>query len=274
MAKKAVSHVNKYTLAKESMPREKLMLDPSGRTLSDAELLAIVLNTGVAGHSVFELAMRLLAVFPSQAEFVDADWKAMSERLAEWNESHREHAIRGVGDGKLLRIAAAFLFVKRARERRRAERVLGADFSDKAAFDANVREIFREICASDPEKEHFYTLPLDAKLHPICAPVEISQGSVTRTPVHPRDVFCEAVRYRACAVIVAHNHPDGDPTPSPQDIEITQMLCETGRILRIKLLDHLVLGVLDSAGGKGFVSIRSERPDLFNRLDQTTNNHP
>ena len=80
--------VNKYTLAKEAMPREKLMLDPSGRTLSDAELLAIVLNTGVAGHSVFELAMRLLAVFPSQSEFVDADWRAMSERLAEWNETH------------------------------------------------------------------------------------------------------------------------------------------------------------------------------------------
>lgn len=263
MPKKQVEHVNKYTLAKESMPREKLMLDPSGGTLSDAELLAIVLNTGVAGHSVFELAMRLLAVFPSQAEFVDADWKAMSERLAEWNESHPEHAIRGVGDGKLLRIAAAFLFVKRARERRNADRILGADFSDKAAFGANVREIFHEICASDPEKEHFYTLPLDAKLHPICAPVEISQGSVTRTPVHPRDVFCEAVRYRACAVIVAHNHPDGDPEPSAQDLEITRMLHETGKVVRIKLLDHIVLGAPGSGGGNGYVSIHAARPDLF-----------
>ena len=248
-----------YSLPEELRPREKLIRDPKGDSLSDAELLAIVLNTGTEGCPVFELALRLLAAFPSLSEFVDADWLAMKTRIVEWNARNPGQAIKGVADGKLLRIAAAFQFVGRARARVSADDFRKADLSSSEG----VARAFRRILQRSPEKEHFYVLPLDAKRHPLCAPIDVSQGSVTKTPVHPRDVFCEAVRYRACAVLAAHNHPDGDPSPSAEDVEITRRLVETSRILGIRLLDHLVLGAPGSAGGKGYVSVRSENPDLF-----------
>lgn len=246
---------NPYDVPVDQRPREKLRRDPSGETLSDAELLAIVLNTGIEGCPVYELAIRLLCVFPSIDEFVDSDWKAMQTRIDEWNERNPNSPIRGVGDGKLLRVSAAFLFAKRAKAR------LSADEFRKTAYNpedpGNFVTLFRRIMASAPEKEHFYVVPVDAKLHPICAPIDVSQGTITKTPVHPREVYCEATRYRARAVVVAHNHPDGDPEPSGEDIEITKRLVEAGRVLGIKLLDHLVLGSPASAGGKGYVSIRS-----------------
>ena len=179
----------------------------------------------------------------------------MQTRIDEWNERNPNSPIRGVGDGKLLRVSAAFLFAKRAKAR------LSADEFRKTAYNpedpGNFVTLFRRIMASAPEKEHFYVVPVDAKLHPICAPIDVSQGTITKTPVHPREIYCEATRYRARAVVVAHNHPDGDPEPSGEDIEITKRLVEAGRVLGIKLLDHLVLGSPASAGGKGYVSVRS-----------------
>lgn len=117
-------------------------------------------------------------------------------------------------------------------------------------------QVFRSILDASPEKEHFYVLPVDAKSHPLCAPLDISQGSVSKTPVHPREVFCEAVRYRAYAIIVAHNHPTGDPEPSKEDIAITERLIETGKLLGIHVLDHLVLGSPSATNEAGYVSIR------------------
>ena len=125
--------------------------------------------------------------------------------------------------------------------------------------------LFARIVGAEPEKEHFFVLPIDAKLHPICAPIEISQGTITQTPVHPREVYCEATRYRARAIVVAHNHPGGDPEPSEEDLSVTKRLAEAGRILGIKLLDHIVLGDASSCDGSGFASIRTLRPDIFAR---------
>ena len=252
---------NPYDLPEDLRPREKLRRDPSGESLSDAELLAIVLNTGTAGCPVFELAVRMLGVFPSIDEFVSSDWLAMKERIDDWNRRNLQSQIRGVGDGKLLRISAAFLFVKRAKAR-----LAAADFK-KATYDptnqTSLMPLFARIVESAPEKEHFFVLPIDAKLHPICAPIEISQGTITKTPVHPREVYCEATRYRARAIVVAHNHPDGDPEPSEEDFAVTKRLAEAGRILGIKLLDHIVLGGASSCDGSGFASIRTIRPDIF-----------
>ncbi len=242
-----------YNLPPDQRPREKLMRDPSGKTLSDAEFIAILLNTGTVGCPVVELANRLLAAFPSLGEFLDSDWLTMKTRVAEWNEKRPDHPIRGVADAKLLRIAAAFQFVRRAQSRIPVEEFRRANVG--SASEAAM--LFRRILATAPEKEHFFVLPVNGDLHPLCEPIDVSQGSVSRTPVHPRDVFCEAVRYRAFALLVAHNHPSGDPEPSAEDLDVTRDLVETGRLLRIKLLDHLVLGAPGSAGGKGYVSIRS-----------------
>lgn len=252
---------NSYDLPVDQRPREKLRRDPSGHSLSDAELLAIVLNTGTAGCPVFELAIRLLGVFRSLDDFVSSDWRSMKERIDEWNECNEHAQIHGVGDGKLLRIAAAFLFAKRAKAK------LSADEFRRLTFDrdnpSRLIPLFRRIVEDEPEKEHFYVLPVDAKLHPVCLPIDISQGTITKTPVHPREVYCEATRYRARGIVVAHNHPDGDPEPSAEDVEVTKRLVESGRILGIKLLDHLVLGDPATDDSVPFVSIRSRWPNVI-----------
>ncbi|MBQ7251526.1 MAG: DNA repair protein RadC [Kiritimatiellae bacterium] len=248
-----------YNLPPVLRPREKLIRDPGASSLSEAELLAILLNMGTVGCPVVELAHRMLAAFPSLDEFVDADWLAMKTRLAEWNEKNPGHPVKGVADAKLLRIAAAFQLVRRAQSRISVEEFRKTDVGSAEA----AAKLFRRILATAPEKEHFFVLPVNGSLHPLCEPIDVSQGSVSRTPVHPRDVFCEAVRYRAFAVLVAHNHPSGKPEPSAEDLDVTRTLAETGRLLKVKLLDHLVLGAPGSAGGKGYLSIRALRPDLF-----------
>ena len=242
-----------YNLPEDERPREKLIRDPSGKTLSDAEFIAILLNTGTVGCPVSELAHRLLCAFPSLEEFINSDWQAMKTRVAEWNEKNPDNPIKGAADAKLLRLAAAFQFVRRVQSRISAD-----DFRTANAGSATgAATLFRRILAASPEKEHFFVLPVNSDLRPLCEPIDVSHGSVSKAPVHPRDVFCEAVRYRAYAILVAHNHPTGDPNPSAEDIEITKRLIETGRLLGIKVIDHLVLGSPDSAGGRGFVSIRN-----------------
>ena len=240
------------------MPREKLTRDPKGESLSQEELLAIVIGSGAVGCPVLELSRRLVKAFHSPGEFIRADWLEMKARIAEYNERHPDRPIKGLGDAKLLKIAAAFRFVMRVKSAQ------GLDFrsynlrSSSAAY-----EVFRKIVEDAPEKEHFFVLPMDSDFHALCEPLDISQGSVSRTPVHPRDVFCEAVRYRAYAVIVAHNHPSGDPEPSKEDIEVTERLLETGKLLGIRVIDHLVLGSPTSANGRGFVSIRGQAAIKF-----------
>ncbi len=235
----------------DAMPREKFARDPKGDTLSQEELLAIVLGSGVAGCPVLELSRRLIEAFHSPGEFIRADWLEMKARIAEYNERNPDRAIKGIADAKLFKIAAAFRFVMRVRSTVADLRSYNLR-SSSAAY-----EVFRKIVEGAPEKEHFFVLPMDSDFHAICEPVDVSQGSVSRTPVHPRDVFCEAVRYRAFAVLVAHNHPSGDLEPSKEDIEITERLIETGKLLGIRLIDHIVLGSPQSANGQGFVSIRN-----------------
>lgn len=94
-------------------------------------------------------------------------------------------------------------------------------------------------------------LPIDSEFHPMCEPIAVTRGGVASVSVHPREVFCEAVRWRAHAVIVAHNHPNGDPTPSEKDIVLTEKLLDAARMLHIPVLDHLVLAEDD------FVSVKS-----------------
>ena len=108
--------------------------------------------------------------------------------------------------------------------------------SSQAAF-----TVFKSVMARHPEQENFFVLPIDSDFRPICEPIAVTRGGVASVSVHPREVFCEAIRWRAHAVIVAHNHPCGDATPSEKDIVLTENLLEAARVLHIPLLDHLVL---------------------------------
>ena len=108
------------------------------------------------------------------------------------------------------------------------------------------------LVLQDPT-ESFYVLPLDRKMR-LCDRVQrqrlcVSRGTADASPVHPRDVFREAVRVDACFVVVAHNHPSGDPTPSPQDLRITRALVDAGRVVGIPLVDHVVVGGLPDLRG-------------------------
>ena len=115
---------------------------------------------------------------------------------------------------------------------------------------------------SGDSQETFFTLLLDTKNKVIGAPVECMRGLLDCTPVHPREVFREAVRQSAARVILAHNHPSGDPTPSKEDIDITRRLIEAGKILGIRIVDHVILG-RPSDTSPGFVSLREKNLVAF-----------
>ena len=103
-------------------------------------------------------------------------------------------------------------------------------------------EIFRRALAMGEEQENLFVLPLDAKRHPLCEPICVTRGTLDMSPVHSREVFKDAIRWGAHAVIVAHNHPSGDPTPSREDIVVTKRLVEASMVIGIPLLDHIIMG--------------------------------
>lgn len=110
---------------------------------------------------------------------------------------------------------------------------------------------------SGDSQETFFTLLLDTKNKVIGAPVECCRGLLDQCPLHPREVFREAVRQSAASVILAHNHPSGDPTPSKEDIDVTRRLVEAGKILGIPVVDHLILGRKEP-DTSGYVSMRDK----------------
>ena len=115
---------------------------------------------------------------------------------------------------------------------------------------------------SGDSQETFFTLLLDTKNKVIGAPVECTRGLLDCSPVHPREIFREAVRQSAASVILAHNHPSGDPTPSKEDIDITRRLIEAGKILGIRIVDHVICG-RPSDMTPGFVSLREQNLVAF-----------
>jgi DNA repair protein RadC len=108
------------------------------------------------------------------------------------------------------------------------------------------------------EREIFWALLLDNKNVLKCRPVDVSVGLLNVSLAHPREVFVEAIRTTSAAIVLAHNHPSGDPTPSAEDIRITKQLVEAGKIVDIKVLDHVVIGKRDSSNSDRYVSMREE----------------
>ncbi len=242
----------------ELRPRERLLRTGNPAELTDEELLAIILKTGFPGCDVWELSHRLLTAFGSLHELVRSDVRTLAARIGQYNKKRPDRPILRVGPVKLMELQAAFELS------RRANRILERDLrSVSLRSSAAAYRVFAGIVAADPEQESFYVLPSDSDYHPLCDPIAVSSGTANRTIVHPRDVFREAVRWNAFAIIAAHNHPCGDPTPSDEDLELTRRLVEIAALHAIPLLDHLVLGTPGSAGGKGYVSIHAAHPELF-----------
>jgi DNA repair protein RadC len=229
------AHIRIKDLPEGERPRERL-LAKGAQALATEELLAILLRTGTAGVSALDAARQMLTQFGS----LDALSRARVEDLA---------AVRGVGRDKALTLKAAFTLAQRlAREAAQAAPLLQSP--------EQVADYLREDCRQY-EVEHFQVLLLNTRRRLIrVEPVAISQGTLDTVLVHPREVFKAAIAANAAAIILVHNHPSGDPTPSDADLRVTRDLVQAGQLLKIEVLDHVILGRRTAERDKDFVSLR------------------
>ena len=200
-------------------PRERLMrVGPAG--LSDGELLAILLRTGTRGVDALQLAGLLLAGSGSLRGLARKSMLDLS-------------AIRGIGPAKSAELVAALELGRRAQAAPDEARPLVRTPADAA------RRIIPRL--RDLDREVFLVLILDST-NSVQQEVEVSRGTLNASLVHPREVFRAVIEHRAAAIIVAHNHPSGNPDPSQDDLAVTRQLAETGKVVGIPLHDHLIIG--------------------------------
>jgi len=222
------------SLAVQERPQERL--DQYGpKNLSDTELLAMLLRSGTAKLDVLSLSAELLA-------------KAGSlPRLIGWTKANFMK-IEGIGPVKALQLVAVMELARRVIRGKLGEAPL-LD-SPEAVFD------FALPMARGLEIEKFWTLCLNKK-NRLIREIEVTVGTASSSLVHPREVYKEAVRLGASAIIVFHNHPSGDPAPSSADIQVTRRLREAAEIMDIDLLDHVIVGHPDQdPRRKGFYSFK------------------
>lgn len=210
----------KNVVRKDDRPREKLK---EGRYLSDAELLAIIISQGISGHNVLSIAN---AIMKDAKTLTNLTKKGVGE-LKEY---------KGIGDAKAIQIAAVLELAKRVRDEKIEK---GAPslltHPEVVAEEVNAYKL-------NDDTESFFVLPIDKKCR-LCGPVtEVTRGILDSSLVHPREVFRVALRWASASVIVAHNHPSGDPTPSREDLDVTRKLIEAGRIVAIPVTDHIIVG--------------------------------
>lgn len=213
------THLTIKQLPAELRPRERLIQFGAGN-LSNAELLAIVLGTGTKNRTTVQLGERLLAYFQTLGSI----GRSTVEELCD---------ISGIGEAKAAKVLAALELGRRVSIASPSER-----------FTINGPEDVAELLMPDMrylDREHFRALILNIK-HQVLRVVDISIGSLSSSVVHPRELYKMVIRHNGAAVIVVHNHPSGDPTPSSEDVAVTKRLTEAGGVLGIELLDHIILG--------------------------------
>lgn len=203
----------------DERPREKL-LAMGAASLSDAELLAIFLRTGVSGYSAVDLARQLLNDFGSLRKLLDADLKAFS-------------AGKGLGSAKYAQLQAV---VEMAR-RHFAEKLERQD----ALSNPNDTKHFLLQQLRDQQNEVFGALLLDSQ-HRVMRYDHLFFGGLSSTSVHPREIVKHALKHNAAAIIFAHNHPSGVAEPSQADIQLTQRLVSALNTVDIRVLDHIIVG--------------------------------
>jgi len=214
----------------EERPREKLQ-QRGAEALSDAELVAIFLRTGRRGHTAIDIARELLARHPLHALV-----SAPLEELVK---------INGIGLTKAIQLKAAFEVAKRLAQPRPHQPV-----HDPATAAGLVREKMRDL-----DREEFRVVLLNTK-NLLIRVADVSRGSLNASIVEPREVFKDAIAASAASVILVHNHPSGDPTPSSEDIAITKRLVKAGELLNISVHDHVILGHPTTGRVTDYVSLK------------------
>jgi DNA repair protein RadC len=215
----------------ETRPRERLLREgPS--SLSESELLAIVLRTGSSDDTVVALANEILARFGGLRRLAEASQEELCE-------------IRGVGPAKVAEIKGALelgrrLYQEDYRYRSQQGRPPGQERIPLNTPEAAADYMMAKMRFLD--REQITVLCLDARNQLLEGEAVVSVGTVSSSVAHPRECFKEAIRRSATSVIFVHNHPSGDPSPSAEDIALTRQLGEAGKVLGIDVLDHVILG--------------------------------
>lgn len=214
-------------------PRERLMTEGPG-SLKPSDLVAILLRTGTKGVSALDMGRQVVAKYGT----LDNLSRASIEDLCE---------VKGIGRDKAATLVAAFTLASQmAKEIRRESPTL--DTPERVA------DLLREENRAY-EVENFQVILLNTRRRLIRVE-KISQGTLDTILVHPREVFRPAIAAGAAAVVLAHNHPSGDPAPSEADIKVTRDLIRAGQLLKIDVLDHVILGRASQERPRDFVSLR------------------
>jgi len=206
------------------------MMHYGAESLSQAELIAILLRTGTRRESAIHIAQQMLGKIGGLRGLVDLSIEELTE-------------INGIGPAKAVQLKAGIELGRRMANSRFTMPVIIRSPQDAAEI---LTEQLRYL-----QKEHFVCLFLNTKNH-VIGQETLSMGSLNASIVHPREVFRAAIKCSSASIICAHNHPSGDPTPSPEDISLTSRLIQAGEIIGIDVLDHLIIG--DSS----FVSLKEK----------------
>lgn len=203
----------------DERPRERFIQNGPA-SLSNHELIAILLRTGTKDESVLQLSNRLLTNFEGLRLLKDATLEEMTE-------------IKGIGQAKAIQILAAVEIGRRITNLNYTDRYVIRSPEDGANYVMNDMRFLSQ--------EHFVCLYLNTK-NQVIHKQTIFIGSLNASIVHPREVFREGLKRSAASIICLHNHPSGDPSPSREDIEVTKRLVECGKMIGIDVLDHLIIG--------------------------------
>lgn len=200
-------------------PRERLM-NLGSEALSVSELIAIILGSGIKGRSVLRVAEELITTFGGIRPMMEASYRELM-------------SVAGIGEAKALQLKASFALALRTLSETEKPRLLIR--SPEEAY-AQFRPFFW-----DKSSESVYLMMRDTRGR-VIGIEQVAEGSLSNVLIHPRELFLKAIKRSSYSVIIAHNHPSGDPTPSTQDLDLTLRLSSVGRILGIPLDDHIVLG--------------------------------
>ncbi len=205
-----------------SRPYEKCLMYGAS-ALTDAELIAVILRCGTKGKDAVALADSILKLSPVR----DGVGGLASLSSADYME------VEGIGEVKAIQLECVGELSKRISQATARKSVSLSEPETLANY-------FMESLRHE-NQENVLCVMLDAKLR-IIGEERITRGSATMSVISPRDIFMAAIRHRAVSIALIHNHPSGDPTPSPADLEMTERVCEAGRLLEIRLIDHIIIG--------------------------------
>lgn len=229
-----MNHYKMKDIPNEDRPYERCLRE-GVEALSDAELLSVIIRTGSRDESSLELASQILALNYPREGILGLLHLSLPELMS----------LKGIGQVKGIQLLCVGELSKRIWKRKILEEPL--KLTEPEAVAAYFREQVRHSA-----REEFHVMLFDTKMN-LIREVALSEGTVNASMASPRDIFIEALRYRAVSIILVHNHPSGDPEPSAQDIRLTKRIRETGELIDIPVLDHIIIG--DSS----FVSLKERR---------------